>query len=96
MRKSYLFIFSDRVGTRAEVQKVIDNMPEVITWRFELNSFFLVSESSATELSKSFKEETNHESGKFLITQITGNKQGWLSSRAWHVINKKKLKPKED
>ena len=79
------------------MKEAIDSMSEVWTWRYELeNSFFIVSDCSAKELSDAFQLAIGHESGKFLFNEITSNKQGWLSPKAWHLINKKMHKPKEN
>jgi len=55
-----------------------------------------ISEHSASELSEAFKEAIGHSSGRFLFSEITRNKQGWLTSKAWHLINKKTHKPKNN
>lgn len=51
MKRAYLLIYDDEVGTRKEVRKFLDERPEVLHWRFDLpNTFYLVSELSAEAL----------------------------------------------
>lgn len=95
-KKCYLFLYNSKVGDYATIREVINSLPEIITWRHELdNSFFLISRHKASEISNSFRDVFGHETGKFLISEITSNKQGWLSTRSWHLINKKAFPPKE-
>ena len=96
MRKSYLLVYSSSVGSYSKVKETINSLDEITTWRHELNNtFFLVSTYSAHEISSAFRNSLNHSSGRFIISEITQNKQGWLTSDGWYVINKKKLKPKD-
>ena len=95
MKKSYLFIYSNKFGSRDEVRDLIKRTYEIITWRFDIpNSFYLVSESSADDLSEIFLKYSNEE-GLFLIVEIKDNYQGWLPERSWSLINDKELPPKE-
>ena len=95
MKKSYLFIYSNKFGSRDDVRDLISNTYEIITWRYDIpNSFYLVSESSADDLSEKFLKYSNEE-GLFLIVEIKDNYQGWLPERSWSLINDKKLPPKE-
>lgn len=88
-RHAYVFLYDDRVGTREEVKDYIDRLPEVLNWRFDLpNSFYIVSQCSADELAEKIQEFTDG-NGRFLVLEVTGNKQGWLPRRTWNMINKK-------
>lgn len=94
MRRSYIFVFEDKFGTQEAIKDYIDLIPEILNWRYELpNSFFLVSELSAQELYEKIKPF--NAVGKFLISETTGNKQGWLVKDSWNIMNKKLL-PGED
>lgn len=95
MKKAYLFIYSNKVGTRDEVRNVIETIPEILAWRFDIpNSFYLVSEEDADTLADILLERFGKD-GLFLVTEISENKQGWLPKRSWHLINNKRLPPKE-
>lgn len=91
MRRSYLFVYSDDVGPRDDVRDFLDSVPEILNWRYDLpNSFYLVSEKSANELAQKVREFTK-DSGRFIILEITKNKQGWLPKSTWTMINRKSL-----
>ena len=88
MRHAYILVYSNK-WTKEQVRTYIDSLREVLNWRTELpNSFYLVSEKTADELSTLFREFTKDE-GLFLIAEITSNKQGWLDKKSWNMINKK-------
>lgn len=53
------------------------------------NSFYLKSEKTAVELSALFAKTLNKDSKRFLILEITDNKQGYLLKDTWDFINKK-------
>jgi len=94
MRKAYILVYSDNLGSRAQVKECIDNISEVITWRCDMpNSFYLISENSANEIASAIHNYTGKT--KFLVTEITSNKQGWLSKDTWYLINNKKHQPKD-
>ncbi len=94
MRKSYLFIYDDKVGSREDVKKYLDSLSQIINWRYDLpNSFYLVSELSAEEIADLILEYTK-EKGRFLVTELASNKQGWLTNISWAMVNKK-LDPAE-
>lgn len=95
MRKAYILVYSDNLGSRAQVKECIDNISEVITWRYDMpNSFYLISENSADEIARAIHEYTGKT--KFLVSEITSNKQGWLSKDTWYLINNKKHRPKDE
>jgi hypothetical protein len=69
-------------------------MDEVTTWRYDLpHSFYIVSEADARTLAESIRERLGK--GRFLIAEITTNKQGWLPSVTWYLLNNKAHKPEE-
>lgn len=89
MRKSYLFVYNSGVGSREGVKKYLDSLPQIINWRHSLpNSFYLVSELSADEISNLILEFTKKK-GLFVITEFTSSTQGWLTEKSWAMINKK-------
>ena len=89
MRKAYLFVYSNDLGTREIVKNAVDSIESIILWRYDLpNSFYLISTSSAIELSKTIRMKLGDK--RFIITEISSNKQGWLPQKSWHLINNKK------
>lgn len=96
MKKSYLFVYNPSLGTRDEVKDFVSTCDLITTWRFELvASFFVVSEHSAQEICKEIKNHFGDAKGKYIVTEMKYNYQGWLEKRSWTVINEKKLPPKE-
>jgi len=89
MRKSYLLVYTDSVGTREEVKSVVDQMSSIITWRYDMpNVFYLISEASAGELAKKF-ESINGTQGRFIFLEYNDNSQGRLPGKTWHLLNEK-------
>lgn len=89
MRKAYILIYSNDIGTQKEITDYLDTIPEIINWRIELpNTIFIVSQLSAQELADKFRLFTK-DKGKFIISEVTSNKQGWLTRKTWDVINNK-------
>ena len=87
-RRAYLFIYSG-VGTREEIRDYIDDLPEILNWRYDVpHTFYLISESNADEIAERILQFTDGD-GRFLITEIADNSQGWLSRGAWRFLNEK-------
>lgn len=94
MRKAYILVYSDKLGTREQVKKCMDSIKEVYTWRYDMpNSFYIISDYSADQIAKAIHDFTGNT--RFLVSEITSNKQGWLSDDTWYLINNKRHKPKE-
>ena len=88
-RRAYLLIYSGGVGTRQEVQDYIDDLPEILNWRYDIpHAFYLISESDADKITERILEFTGGD-GRFLITEVAENSQGWLPRGAWRFINEK-------
>ena len=94
MRRAYLLAFSATLGTRDQVKALLDQVSEVITWRTDLpHSFYIVSEADAGTLVKRIREASGNK-GRFIVTEIATNRQGWITPESWYLINQKRLKPK--
>lgn len=93
MKRSYLLVYSDRFGSRDQVKAMLEAMPEVTHWRYDLpHSFYLVSEKSAKEIARRLRELQNK--GMFIVTELSGNEFGWLTGPSWYLINHKQYKTK--
>lgn len=91
MKKTYILVYSNSFGTREEAKDCVDNIPEVYTWRYDMpNSFYLISDYSADEIARAINDYTGKT--KFIVSEITSNKQGWLSKKTWYLINNKRHK----
>ena len=92
MKRSYLFIYDDAVGTRNQLKGFLSKRPEVSHWRYDVpHAFYLVSEKSVEELYEII-QEFNQKQGRFLICEVGENKQGWLTKKTWTLLNEKRYK----
>lgn len=84
----YLLVYSNKTGDRESIKNVINSIPEIVHWRYDMpNSFYLQSEKSAQELTDLFVEKLNKEDKRFIISEIKDNRQGYLSKDTWNFIN---------
>lgn len=94
MKRAYLLVYNDRLGSRETVKQCLNGMSEVVTWRSDLpHSFYIVSNEDATTLAKAIRHRIG--AGRFVIVEITSNKGGWLPSATWYLLNNKINQPKE-
>jgi hypothetical protein len=94
MKMAYLLVYNDALGSREDVKRCLEGMSEVINWRYDLpHSFYIVSEEDAHTLGRIIRERIG--AGRFIITEVTPNKGGWLPSDTWYLLNNKTRKPKE-
>ena len=92
MKKTYLLIHGRNLGTRDEVKACLEAIPEIIEWRTEIiNSFFIISESSAQELVPLIRK-CRGDKGTFFITEVTTNRQRWMTPDSWVFIGSKNPK----
>lgn len=87
--RAYLLIYSPDIGTREEIRDYIDDLPEILNWRYDVpQGFYLVSQSNADDIANHILRFSNG-NGRFLITEVVENSQGWLPRRTWHFLNEK-------
>ena len=90
MKRAYLFIYSNAMGSREEVKKFLDSRSEISHWRYDLpNTFYIVSELTAEKLYE-IVQGFNGKRGHFLICEVASNKQGWLPKKTWTLLNEKR------
>ncbi len=95
MRKAYILLYDNSVGTREAVKGVIDSMQRVYTWRFDIpNSFYIISEYSAEQLYQEFVDK-NGIRGRFMFIEASTNRQGQMLNETWHLLTHKTHKPKD-
>ena len=88
-RRAYLLIYSGGVGTREGIRDFIDDLPEILNWRYDVpHAFYLISESDADEIAERLLQYSGGD-GRFLITEVAENSQGWLPRGAWRFLNEK-------
>jgi hypothetical protein len=89
MKKAYLLVYSDTLGTREEVKACIDAIPEIVDWRFDLpQAFYLISEQTASNLSNLITQKMG-KNGRFIIVEVANNFSGWLPKATWHLLQNK-------
>jgi len=89
MRKAYLLIFDPLVGSQEQVRDAINAMPEVVNWRFDMPfTIYFISEEPARNLSLIFRQKMHR--GRFLILEVTNNKQGYMLKETWDFLNSKR------
>ena len=82
----YLLVYSNSFGDREELSKFFSACSYIDHWRYDLpNSFYLVSDESAFELGKRFKQQFPN--ARYLLVEITNNRQGWLPKDTWNFIH---------
>lgn len=87
MRKSYIFVYNDTVGTRDAVQAALDKMRTIITWRYDMpNVFYIVSEGQANDLAREF-ESVHGDRGRYIFVEYSRNAQGRLTNESWDLLN---------
>lgn len=87
MKRAYLLIYSDRMGTREAIRDYLDGRPEILHWRYDLPyTFYLVSTLSAEQL-YDIVQGFNQNRGRFLISEVGQNTQGWLPEKTWVLLN---------
>ena len=95
MRRAYLFIYDQEVGSRDEVKEIFNSMQRVNTWRFDMpHTFYIISDYSAEDLYEEFIQ-FNGKKGKFMFIEAGTNRQGQMLSDTWHLLTHKSHKPKE-
>lgn len=81
----YMFSYSTSFGTAFEAEEVIKGIPDISSWLRDMsNAIFIRADISAKELSMRIREQ--HNTGRFIVIEITENRQGWLSKKAWKFI----------
>lgn len=81
----YLFSYSASFGTAIEAEGVIQGIPDISSWLRDMsNAIFVHSNLTAQDLSTKIREQNNK--GRFIVIEITENRQGWLSKKAWKFI----------
>lgn len=82
--KNYLFVYSDNLGTRDFVNSILNRLN--CDWRYDIeNCYYLKTDLSADELAQQIR---NFSSGRFFITEISTNRQGFLPKRTWEFLKK--------
>ena len=83
--KTYLFVFNNEFGNRDYAISLIKQIPAVKRWRSDLpNVIYIKSDDSPQKLCDDVRAIRN--TGKFLIAELTDNRQGYLSKETWNFF----------
>ncbi len=85
--KAYVLVLDHSVGGRENVQPFLDTRPEEIrNWMsvFE-DAIFIISPMEPQALAQMM--HTRFPRSSFLISDLTGAKDGWMQKTAWDFIN---------
>jgi hypothetical protein len=78
-------VYSLKVGARNIIKEWANTSELVESWRFDLpNSIYLISKASPTDLSRNAREHIGL--GRFIITEVTTNTNGWLPRETWQFF----------
>jgi hypothetical protein len=89
VRKAYLIVYSDGTGGRSAIRDWCSSEPLILHWRYDMpHAFYLISEADAATLASSLTEHIGKR-GRFLITEISSNRQGWLPKKTWQMLRTK-------
>lgn len=95
MTRAYLLIYDHEVGAREEVREFLDEQPKILDWRYDLpNTFYLISDLSAEGLYEIF-QNFNQEHGRFLVSEVSSNRQGWLPRKTWKFLDEERYTTKK-
>lgn len=87
MRRVYIFVYSDLMGGRDAMKELVDSISQILDWCYDMpNSFYIISELSANELSDLIRSNYTGSHTRFFISEITGNRQGYLPKKTWDFI----------
>src|SRR5260370_36332941 len=95
MRKAYLLVYSSTLGTRVQIQECLNELPQVIHWRHDLpHAYYIISEVEEAQELAGLIRACRHGKGRFILTEVSTNKGGWLPKDSWYLIKHKRHKPK--
>jgi hypothetical protein len=82
-----MITYSDVLGTQEKVAKVIDSIPDIVDWRYDMqNCIYFKSRLDSTALSTKIRAKLPK--GRFIIVEIGNNKErnGYLKPETWDFI----------
>ena len=83
--KTYLFVFNSLFGDRNQAISIIKQIPAINSWRSDMpNAIYFKSNSSAQIICDLIREIRGN--GKFIVVEITANRQGYLSKETWNYL----------
>lgn len=94
-KKSYMLVHSNNCASHDDMKGHLNAIKAIDTWRTDItNCFYMVSSLEAVELAKEIRQLTG-DKGRFIISEVGSNSNGWLTSESWYLLRNKKSKPKD-
>ena len=94
--KSYILVFTGGVTVREVIAKTLNEIPEVYTWRYDMEScFYILSENNAKDISNAIKAKYPS-IGLHVITKLGEDYWGNLTKESWHMLQKCEVMPKPE
>ena len=92
--KSYIFVYIGGEEVREIIAKTLNDIPEVYTWRYDMEScFYILSNSTAKNISNAIKA-AYPSIGMHVITKLGEEYWGNLTKESWHMLEKCEVMPK--
>ena len=89
MNWAYQITFNGQLCSRDELTKFLDSVSDISYW-YTCLPFCVFFSSSLTAQEISDKIKTRFESykvgGRFLVTEVHKDRQGWLPPKAWKIF----------
>lgn len=83
--KTYIFTYNSTFGETAEVMSMLKNIDSIVDLRQPFPGLFLLKSSDTAQiLSKKIIDFKPN--NRFLISEISDNRQGWLPRDNWEFI----------
>ncbi|MBO2566067.1 hypothetical protein [Shewanella algae] len=94
--KSYIFVFNGGSTEREKLIEVLNRVPEIYTWRYDMVScFYLLSNSTARQIAESIKRQYPS-IGRHVITKLGDEYWGELTGESWHFLEKCEVAPESN
>lgn len=83
----YLMVYGDNLGTREQIKSVLNGLPEVAHWRFDMpNSFYIYSDTTAKDLMDKIRTARGS-AGRCVMVKMD-QYYGWLPDKTWEFFKK--------
>lgn len=94
--KSFVLIFNGGSEERDKLKKVLDEIPEVCSWRYDMVScIYILSNHSAKTLYDGIKSKYP-DIGRHLITEFGSDYWGELTELSWKFLENREPYPKSN
>ncbi|UTZ27771.1 hypothetical protein HB761_14060 [Vibrio campbellii] len=93
MKKAYVLVYNDGLGTREQLIEALNQCRTVITWRYDMaNAIYIISENTADEIAKDLETIRPPGNSRYLLLEYNGNAQGRATEETWYLLNNKEFK----